>query len=135
VFAEPFAPRGLGPLTAGDLLDRRRQENPPFLGYLSACSTGAIKADEFVDEGIHLVSAFHEHAGFRHTIGTPWGVSDKHCVDISRIVYGTIRNNGMTDRAIYHGMHQAVRALRDGQIEMISARDGSSITEIVVVTC
>jgi CHAT domain-containing protein len=26
------------PLTAGDLLNQKIQENPPFLGYLSACS-------------------------------------------------------------------------------------------------
>jgi CHAT domain len=104
------------PLTAGDLLDHRLQENPPFLGYLSACSTGAIGADRHV-------------AGFRHVIGTLWEVSDAHCVDIARIVYGTIRDNGMTDRAIYQGIHRAVGALRDGQIKMISARDHSSVSE------
>jgi hypothetical protein len=46
------------PLTVGDLRDYRLQENGPFLGYLSACSTGANEAARLADEGIHLVSAF-----------------------------------------------------------------------------
>ncbi|RYP62375.1 hypothetical protein DL770_009601 [Monosporascus sp. CRB-9-2] len=57
------------PLTVGDLRDRRFQENPPFLGYLSACSTGANETARLADEGIHLVSAL-QLAGFRHVVGT-----------------------------------------------------------------
>lgn len=57
------------PLTVGGLRDYDLQENPPFLGYLSACSTGANKVDRLADEGIHFVSAF-QLAGFRHIIGT-----------------------------------------------------------------
>lgn len=37
------------PLTVGDLRDHRLQENPPFLGYLSACSTEANEADRLAD--------------------------------------------------------------------------------------
>jgi len=104
------------PLTVGDLRDHRLQENPPFLGYLSACSTGANEADQLVDEGIHLVSAL-QLAGFRHVIGTLWEVSDEHCVDVARVVYEMIRNEGMTDMAVCRGLHRAIRALRDGQFE------------------
>ncbi|KAM0415700.1 hypothetical protein ACHAPT_013340 [Fusarium lateritium] len=104
------------PLTVEDLRDHRLQENPPFLGYLSACSTGANEADRLADEGIHLVGAF-QLAGFRHVIGTLWEVSDKHCVDVARVLYETMRDEGMTDVAVCRGLHRAVRALRGGQIE------------------
>ncbi|KAE8447330.1 hypothetical protein EG329_010888 [Mollisiaceae sp. DMI_Dod_QoI] len=104
------------PLTVGDLRDQRLHDNPPFLGYLSACSTGANEVDKLVDEGIHLVSAF-QLAGFRHVIGTLWEVSDQHCVDVARVLYETLRGEGMTDVAVCRGLHRAVRALRDGQME------------------
>ncbi|RYP43130.1 hypothetical protein DL770_011836 [Monosporascus sp. CRB-9-2] len=104
------------PLTVEDLRNRRFQENPPFLGYLSACSTGANEAARLADEGIHLVSAF-QLAGFRHVVGTLWEVSDKHCVDVARVLYETLRDEGMTDVAVCRGLHRAVRALRDGRIE------------------
>ncbi|KAL8310419.1 hypothetical protein RB597_010314 [Gaeumannomyces tritici] len=104
------------PLTVGDLRDHRIQENGPFLGYLSACSTGANEAAQLADEGIHLVSAF-QLAGFRHVVGTLWEVSDKHCVDVARVLYETLRDEGMTDAAVCRGLHHAVRALRDGRVE------------------
>ncbi|KAL8296254.1 hypothetical protein RB600_001640 [Gaeumannomyces tritici] len=104
------------PLTMGDLRDHRLQENGPFLGYLSACSTGANEAARLADEGIHLVSAF-QLAGFRHVVGTLWEVSDKHCVDVARVLYETLRDEGMTDAAVCRGLHRAVRALRDGRVE------------------
>ncbi|RYP54761.1 hypothetical protein DL769_010292 [Monosporascus sp. CRB-8-3] len=104
------------PLTVGDLRDRRLQENPPFLGYLSACSTGANEAARLADEGIHLVSAL-QLAGFRHVVGTLWEVSDRHCVDVARVLYETLRDEGMTDAAVCRGLHRAVRVLRDGRIE------------------
>jgi CHAT domain-containing protein len=106
------------PLTAGDLRDSRIQETFPFLGYLSACSTGANKVDKLVDEGIHLVSAF-QLAGFRHVVGTLWEVSDSHCVDVARVFYETIRDEGMADIAICRGLHRAVKALRDGYVKGI----------------
>ncbi len=34
------------PLTVGDLRDCQLQDNPPFLAYLSACSTGADRGTE-----------------------------------------------------------------------------------------
>lgn len=39
------------PLTVGAVRDSRLQDNPPFLAYLSACSTGANKAADLADEG------------------------------------------------------------------------------------
>ncbi|RYP29513.1 hypothetical protein DL767_006703 [Monosporascus sp. MG133] len=104
------------PLTVGDLRDRKLQKNPPFLGYLSACSTGANEVTKLADEGIHLISAL-QLAGFRHVIGTLWEVSDKYCVDMARVLYETLRDEGMTDAAVCRGLHRAARALRDGRIE------------------
>ncbi|MCJ1456671.1 hypothetical protein MMC28_007034 [Mycoblastus sanguinarius] len=44
------------PLTVGDLRDYRLQQNPPFLGYLSACSTGTNEADRLRDEESTLLA-------------------------------------------------------------------------------
>ncbi|KAK4171655.1 CHAT domain-containing protein [Triangularia setosa] len=112
------------PLTVGDLRDHRLQENGPFLGYLSACSTGANEAVQLADEGIHLVSAF-QLAGFRHVVGTLWEVSDRHCVDVAKVLYETLRDEGMTDAAVCLGLHRAVRVLRDGGIKNGKARDAT----------
>ncbi|KAJ3573299.1 hypothetical protein NPX13_g4752 [Xylaria arbuscula] len=115
------------PLTVGDLRDHRLQENPPFLGFLSACSTGANKAVRLADEGINLINAF-QLAGFRHVVGTLWEVSDMHCVDVARVLYETLRDEGMTDVAVCRGLHRAVRALRDGGIKAEGTRDGILIS-------
>jgi tetratricopeptide (TPR) repeat protein len=100
------------PLTVGDLRDHRLQDNSPFLGYLSACSTSANEADRLIDEGIHLVSAC-QLAGFRHVVGTLWEVSDRYCVDVAKNLYETLRDEGMTDVAVCRGLHRAITVLRD----------------------
>ncbi|KAI1504695.1 CHAT domain-containing protein [Biscogniauxia marginata] len=114
------------PLTVGDLRDHRLQENesPPFLSYLSACSTGSNKVDNLADEGIHLVSAF-QLAGFRHVVGTLWEVSDMHCVDVAKVLYETLRDEGMTDVAVCRGLHRAIRTLRDREIKEGQDRDAT----------
>lgn len=114
------------PLTVGDIRDSRLQDDPPFLAYLSACSTGANKVEKLADEGIHLISAF-QLAGFRHAIGTLWEVSDKHCVDVARILYKTLQEEGMTDLAVSRGLHRAVRALRDGNADDVLTRDAKLV--------
>jgi hypothetical protein len=101
-------------LTVGDLEDQKFQENSPFLAYLSACSTGANKAGQLADEGIHLISAL-QLTGFRHVIGTLWEVSDRHYVDAAGFLYETLKEKGVTDEAVCLGLHIAVRALRDGR--------------------
>ncbi|KAH8898073.1 TPR-like protein [Thozetella sp. PMI_491] len=113
------------PLTVADIHNLRLQENPPFLAYLSATSTGATKSDRLVDEGIHLVSAF-QLAGFRHVIGTLWGVSDSYCVDVARVLYETLRHEGITDAAVCRGLHKAIRVLRDREIKELEANDGET---------
>lgn len=113
------------PLTVEDLRDRRPAATLPFLGYLFTYSTGAAGEDRFLDEGINMVSAC-QSAGFRHVIGTLWHVSDEHCVDIARRLYETIWDEGMTDVAVYKGLHKATKALRDedlGQNGKVDAQE------------
>jgi tetratricopeptide (TPR) repeat protein len=107
----------IDPLTVGDLRDSKLQDNRPFLAYLSACSTSANMAKQLADEGIHLVGAF-QLAGFKHVIGSLWEVLDSCCVDLARVVYETIRDEGMTDQAVCVGLHKAVRALRDRDVRI-----------------
>ncbi|KAI1359679.1 CHAT domain-containing protein [Xylaria arbuscula] len=106
------------PLTVGDLRDLRLHESktPPFLSYLSACSTGSNQAFRLADEGIHLISAF-QLAGFRHVVGTLWEVVDMHCIDVAKVLYETMRDEGMTDTAVAQGLHRAVKMLRDAAIK------------------
>lgn len=66
------------------------------------------------DEGIHLVSAF-QLVGFQHVIGTLWEVLDRYCIDIARVVYETLWDEGLTDQALCCGLHSAVKMLRDGE--------------------
>lgn len=110
------------PLTVGDIRDSRLQKDPPLPAYLSACSTGANKAERLADEGIHPVSAF-QLTGLQHVVGTLCEVSDKHCVDVARVLYKTIRDKGMTDMAVCRGLHRVVRALSDQRIKDGELRD------------
>ncbi|KAF5623056.1 hypothetical protein F52700_10369 [Fusarium sp. NRRL 52700] len=109
------------PLTVEDILKLNLHEGSPFLAYLSACSTGHVQDDKFIDESIHLISAF-QLAGFRHVIGTLWKVRDKHCVDVARVTYEAIREGGMTDDSVCRGLHRATRILRDTWLESLDKK-------------
>ncbi|ENH67510.1 hypothetical protein FOC1_g10010790 [Fusarium oxysporum f. sp. cubense race 1] len=61
------------PLRVGGLLDLNLKDQPPFLAYLSACGTGRIQQEQFMDESVHLISAF-QLAGFQHVIGRLWSM-------------------------------------------------------------
>ncbi|KAH6890319.1 CHAT domain-containing protein [Thelonectria olida] len=98
--------------TVVDLLDLNFRQGSPFLAYLSACGTGQIREEEFVDESIHLISAF-QLAGFRHVVGTLWEVNEDLCVDMAKITYETIMAEGVTDDSVCLGQHTATRRLRD----------------------
>ena len=99
-------------LTVANLLELNLRERSPFLAYLSACGTGRIKGEKFVDENIHLISAC-QLAGYRHVIGTLWEVKDEICVEIAKITYEGMRDRGMTDESVAWGLHKATRELRD----------------------
>jgi CHAT domain-containing protein len=104
-------------LTVANLLESNLRERSPFLAYLSACGTGRIKNERFMDENIHLISAC-QLAGYRHVIGTLWEVKDEICVDMARITYEGIRDRGMTDESVAWGLHKAARELRDRWLSM-----------------
>ncbi|KAI1477568.1 hypothetical protein F4774DRAFT_427186 [Daldinia eschscholtzii] len=127
------------PLTVSNLLNLNIRKNSPFLAYLSACGTGQVEDETWIDESIHLVSAC-QLAGFRHVIGTLWEVSDETCVEMARVVYEVIRNEGMTDDSVCKGLHLATRRLRDRWVSeenpkteeerSINIESGTSIQEI-----
>ncbi|KAJ5381029.1 CHAT domain-containing protein [Penicillium cataractarum] len=104
------------PLTVESLLEINLSSNPPFLAYLSACGTGQVINKTSIDENIHLASAY-QLAGFRHVIGTLWSVDDKISVDMARMTYEFLRDEGMTDDSVSRGLHHATRQLRDRWIE------------------
>ncbi|KAK7228312.1 hypothetical protein V2G26_000482 [Clonostachys chloroleuca] len=115
--------RNTSPLTVATLLEMNLHQNPPFLAYLSACGTGRIRDESFVDESIHLISAF-QLAGFRHVVGTLWEVNDEICVDMARLTYEGIRDGGMTDDSVCRGLHRASRELRDVWLISSAIRGG-----------
>ncbi|KAM0444970.1 hypothetical protein ACHAQK_002513 [Fusarium lateritium] len=117
------------PLTVGDLLALNLHEKAPFLAYLSACSTGRVQDDKFIDESIHLISAC-QLAGFRHVIGTLWKVRDDHCVDVARITYECIRDGGMSDESVCRGLHKATRMLRDAWLHEVGEKE-EPVVELV----
>ncbi|KAF4983984.1 hypothetical protein FZEAL_738 [Fusarium zealandicum] len=104
------------PLTVSTLFDINIQQYSPFLAYLSACGTGQITHEKFLDEGIHLISAF-QLAGFRHVIGTLWEVDDEISVDVAKIAYESISRGDMADESVCRGLHRATRELRSRWLE------------------
>ena len=111
------------PLTVTSLLEINLQEQKPFLAYLSACGTGQINDDKFVDESMHLISAY-QLVGFRHVVGTLWEVDDESCVAVARITHEEIMNRDMTDESICRGLHRATRELRDRWLSTLAKAKG-----------
>ncbi|TGO15144.1 hypothetical protein BPAE_0591g00040 [Botrytis paeoniae] len=101
-----------GRLTVATLLEMNLRKSSPFLAYLSACGTGRIQDKRFLDESIHLISAY-QLAGFRHVIGTLWEVNDESCVAMTRVTYEVMRDKGMSDESVCRGLHEAIRELRN----------------------
>ena len=64
-----------------------------------------------------ILSAHLAPAGFRYVVGTLWELLDRHCVDVARVVYETMRDEAMTDMAVCRGLHRVVGALRDNRVE------------------
>jgi len=118
-----------GHLTVSDLLDQGiRTNTAPFLGFLSACLTGAIDADDLTDEGVHLISAFQQ-IGFRHVVGTLWQVDDKICEIVASAVYRELAEHGISDGVLYRGLHNATLALRDEWIKDQTFKEDESRAE------
>ncbi|CAH0051683.1 unnamed protein product [Clonostachys solani] len=100
------------PLSIAELLDLNLDQGAHFLAYLSACGTGRVREEKFLDESIHLISAF-QVLGFRHAIGTLWEVQDETCMEIARLTYEVIRDENMTDQSVSRGLHKATKRVRD----------------------
>ena len=109
------------PLTVASLLETNLRKQAPFLAYLSACGTGRIERDHFLDESLHLISAY-QLAGFRHVIGTLWKVNDESCKEMSTTTYKWMQDHGMSDESVSEGLHHASRSLRKQLMEENSAR-------------
>ncbi|KAL3954390.1 hypothetical protein ACCO45_009953 [Purpureocillium lilacinum] len=108
------------PFPVASLLETNLTAKAPFLAYLSACGTGQVLDDGSVDESIHLANAF-QPAGFRHVIGTLWSVDDELCVDMAKMIYEFLRDQGMEDEMVSRGLHSATRTLRD---QWVGGEDG-----------
>lgn len=98
-------------LTVSSLFDINLHKRRPFLAFLSACNTGQIKHDTFMDEGLHLIAAC-QVAGFQHVIGTLWEVSDKLCAEAARGIYEWMHGEGMSHASVSEGLHRTCRKLR-----------------------
>lgn len=94
------------------LLEINIQQYSPFLAYLSACGTGRITYERYLDENVHLISAC-QLAGFRHVIGTLWEVNDEVCVDVAKSIYEGMMRGDKADESVCRGLHKATRELRD----------------------
>ncbi len=91
------------------------------LAYLSACETAQNAVPVFLDEAIHLTSAF-QLIGFPHVIGTLWAINDAAAVSIAAGFYERLRSadQAAEDPAADTGrsavaLHQVIRQLRDSR--------------------
>ncbi|KAF5707036.1 hypothetical protein FGLOB1_7119 [Fusarium globosum] len=90
------------PLTVSNLLETNIHQYSPFLAYLSACGTGQIAHEKFL-----------ELAGFRHVIGTLWEVGDSISVHMARITYEALQRGDSADKSVCRGLHKATLELRN----------------------
>ncbi|KAL6229101.1 CHAT domain-containing protein [Aspergillus navahoensis] len=101
-----------------------------WIAYLSACSTAEVKANRFVDEGIHLASAF-QVAGFSHIIGSLWSANDEACVFAARFYYESLTSRSMSsdpDRTVAEAWREAVLRLRS--VPKIRSRDWAAFIHL-----
>jgi CHAT domain-containing protein len=104
---------GDGPLSLSDL-PRSGPEDAEF-AFLSACETARTHG-ELDDEAITVASAL-QLAGFRHTIGTLWFISDRSTPEIAARVYEELARAGSAPGALDAdgaavALHRAVLAQR-----------------------
>ncbi|QPC73190.1 hypothetical protein HYE68_003942 [Fusarium pseudograminearum] len=119
------------PLSVENILDINLGREMPFLAYLSACGTSRIRTAGFVDEAIHMASAF-QLAGFQHVIGTLWDVSDRTCVDMARVTYEGLLKGSMSDESVSRSLHNATRELRSQWLKAEMGQDGDTWVRDIV---
>lgn len=103
-------------LKVSDLFDMNVQKGAPLLAYLSACGTGQTKDETSFDENINLIGAC-QIAGFRHVIGTLWGVQDDMSVRMASMTYQELSDSGISDESVCRGLHKATCELRREWLE------------------
>ncbi|CCT66566.1 uncharacterized protein FFUJ_03604 [Fusarium fujikuroi IMI 58289] len=114
-----------GVTTVKDIVDTTPRLHPPYLAYLSSCSTAKTYQDVFTDECLHAAGALHM-AGFRHTIGTLGQVHDDLCSEISDFFYGAWAEKEFSDDTVALCLHESTRKCRDW---WIASRDGPITAE------
>ncbi|KAF3232311.1 hypothetical protein TWF192_010074 [Orbilia oligospora] len=103
-------------------LDFRKTSRPPWLAYLSACSTSDSNIKKLHGESINLATAC-QLAGFQHVVGTLWEVSDRESVNVAKDFYHTIDVGGVVDDwKVSLGVHKATRRLRGATMEKMKLK-------------
>ncbi|KAF5582945.1 30S ribosomal S17P protein [Fusarium pseudocircinatum] len=98
-------------LKVSDLMELKLHKDPPFMAYLSACSTGKQEFGDLLDESIHLTGAC-QLAGFQHVIGSLWSVSDWSSSQVAEDVYKRLTCQPTNDACVVKALHFAVRKFR-----------------------
>lgn len=99
-------------LTVADVLAINVREGAAFMAYLSACRTGQIRHNQYLDESVHMISAF-QLAGFRNVVGSLWEVEDEYSMCAAETIYTTLKDKGMSSDSVCIGVHRATRLLRE----------------------
>ncbi len=99
------------PLTVASLANLDLQH--ARLAYLSACSTAVTRDTRFIDEALHLTSAF-QLAGFPHVIGTLWQINDHFSTDVAHAFYTALGTRaGLDIDHASRALHTTIRHFRD----------------------
>lgn len=114
-------------LSLATLQELDLRERAPFLAYLSACGTGLIRHERFLDESLHLISGY-QMVGFRHVVGTLWRVDDDISAEVAKLTYEGLRDDKshdkMTEDSVCRGLHRATRVMRDRWVKSRDLKEG-----------
>jgi hypothetical protein len=80
--------------------------------FLSACSTALNRAQDLLDESIHVVSAF-QLAGIPQVVGTLWEVEDFASLAVVQSFYTRLGARGLDISAAAETLHEITRLVRD----------------------
>jgi CHAT domain len=96
------------PLTVADIARLRLDDAE--IAYLSACDTSTSRGD-LADEALHITGACHM-AGYRHVVGSLWGVQDTLAPDLAEGFYATLGAAGPGAAAAGRALHDSVGKIR-----------------------
>ena len=83
------------------------------VAYLAACSTAEVRSRQLTQEGLHLASAF-QLAGFKHVIGTLWGVDDHVAARVATEFYRGVTKPGLdSSHDVGRALHTAVTVVQE----------------------